>query len=79
MIAERGIRTDALIIHQDRGSPMIAHSFAGLMADLGVSRSYSRPRVSDDNAFIELLNRVCKYMSASRAAALRYSRWHGAG
>jgi len=61
VIAERAIRADALIIHQDRGSPMIAHSFAELMADLGVSRSYSRPRVSNDNAFSESQFKTLKY------------------
>jgi putative transposase len=42
-----------LTLHQDRGSPMIAHSFLDLMGELGVTPSHSRPRVSNDNPFSE--------------------------
>lgn len=42
-----------LTLHQDRGSPMIAHSFLDLMGELGVTASHSRPRVSNDNPFSE--------------------------
>ena len=42
-----------LTLHQDRGSPMIAHGFLDLLAELGVTASHSRPRVSNDNPFSE--------------------------
>lgn len=42
-----------LIIHSDRGSPMTSKSVAMLMADLGVTKSLSRPHVSNDNPFSE--------------------------
>lgn len=40
-----------LIVHMDRGAPMTSHGFTDLLAELGVERSHSRPRVSNDNAF----------------------------
>ena len=42
-----------LTIHQDRGSPMIAHRFVDQMSELGMTLSHSRPRVSNDNPFSE--------------------------
>jgi putative transposase len=42
-----------LTVHQDRGSPMRASSTMQLLDELGVTRSYSRPRVSNDNPFSE--------------------------
>lgn len=59
--AKQHIQRDQLIIHADRGSPMIAKSMALLMADLGVNKSHSRPHVSDDNPFSEAQFRTMKY------------------
>lgn len=59
--AKQHIQPDQLIIHADRGSPMIAKSMALLMADLGVTKSHSRPHVSDDNPFSEAQFRTMKY------------------
>ena len=42
-----------LTIHADRGPSMTSKSVALLLADLGVVRSHSRPRVSNDNPFSE--------------------------
>ena len=50
-----------LTIHQDRGSPMIAHRYIDQMHELGVTLSHSRPRVSNDNAFSEAQFRTQKY------------------
>lgn len=61
VIAHHRIAAGSLIVHQDRGSPMIAHTFAELMSDLGVTRSYSRPRVSNDNPFSESQFKTLKY------------------
>lgn len=55
------IQPNQLVIHADRGSPMIAKSMAMLMADLGVTKSHSRPHVSDDNPFSEAQFRTMKY------------------
>lgn len=61
VLTRRQIATEGLIVHQDRGSPMIAHSFAELMSSLGVEQSFSRPRVSNDNAFSESQFKTAKY------------------
>ncbi len=50
-----------LIVHQDRGSPMTAHTFADLLSSFGVARSHSRPRTSNDNAFSESQIKTLKY------------------
>ncbi|WP_435104304.1 transposase, partial [Arhodomonas sp. AD133] len=56
-----GIEPGTLVIHQDRGAPMIAHSYRDFLADCGVRRSYSRPRVSNDNPFSESAFKTLKY------------------
>ena len=48
-----GIEQGMLTIHADRGSAMISKSVALLLADLGVSKTHSRPHVSNDNPFSE--------------------------
>lgn len=60
-IERYAIDPGTLVVHQDRGAPMTSHGFADLLTALGVERSYSRPRVSDDNAFSEAHFRTLKY------------------
>jgi putative transposase len=50
-----------LTLHQDRGSPMIAHGYLDLMRELDVTCSHSRPRVSNDNPFSESQFKTQKY------------------
>jgi len=59
---KEGIEPDELTIHMDRGGPMTSKSFALLLADLGISKSHSRPHVSDDNPFSESHFKTVKYM-----------------
>lgn len=49
----QGIEPGQLTIHADRGSPMTSKPVALLMADLGVTKTHSRPHVSNDNPFSE--------------------------
>lgn len=56
-----GVDRDQLVIHADRGSPMIAGTVAELLNELGVGKSHSRPRVSNDNPFIEAHFKTLKY------------------
>ena len=56
-----GVARDQLVIHADRGSPMIAGTVAELLNELGVAKSHSRPRVSNDNPFIESHFKTLKY------------------
>lgn len=61
-IARHGVEP-GLVVHADRGSAMKSDTVAQLLADLGASRSFSRPRVSDDNAFSEAQFKTLKYQS----------------
>lgn len=50
-----------LVLHADNGGPMKGATMKATMEKLGVISSFSRPRVSDDNAFSEALFRTAKY------------------
>lgn len=56
-----GIKPGQLVCHADRGNPMTAKSTALLYADLGITSSFSRPRVSDDNPYSEAAFKTFKY------------------
>ena len=60
-ITKQGVSRDELTLHSDRGSPMIAKPVAHLLADLGVTKSLSRPHVSNDNPYSESQFRTFKY------------------
>jgi putative transposase len=60
-LQRHGVLPHMLTLHSDRGSPMTANSMVQLLATLGVSRSLSRPHVSDDNPFIESHFKTAKY------------------
>lgn len=49
----QGIRPDQLTVHADHGTSMTSKAVALLMADLGITRTHSRPHVSNDNPFSE--------------------------
>lgn len=55
-------------IHADRGTSMTSKPVAQLLLDLGVDRSHSRPRVSNDNPFSEAAFKTLKYAPASPEA-----------
>ena len=58
---KQAIDPDHLTIHSDRGSPMIAKTTAQLFITLGISKSHSRPHVSNDNPFSESQFKTLKY------------------
>ena len=59
--AKQNIQPDQLTIHADRGSSMTSKPVAFLLADLSVTKSHSRPYVSDDNPYSESHFRTLKY------------------
>jgi putative transposase len=59
--ARQGVEQGALTIHADRGAAMIAKSVALLLADLGVTKTHSRPHVSNDNPYSESQFKTLKY------------------
>jgi putative transposase len=83
------ITQDQLVLHQDRGAPMKALSFTQKLTALGVSQSFSRPHVSDDNPYSESQFKTLKYHPGypdhfgSFEGALAYCReflhWYNTG
>ena len=72
-IARHGVEP-GLTLHADRGSAMKSDTLAQLLATLGVQRSFSRPHVSDDNAFSESQFKTLKYQPLPRAFHRRAPR-----
>lgn len=59
-VARNGTRPHT--IHADRGTSMTSKTVAMLLVDLGITRSHSRPRVSNDNPFSEAQFKTLKYV-----------------
>jgi putative transposase len=57
----QGIQPGQLTVHADRGSSMRSKLVAQLLADLGVTKTHSRPHVSNDNPFSEAGFKTLKY------------------
>ena len=75
------------VLHGDNGSTLKATTVLAMLNWLGVKPSYSRPRVSDDNAYAESLFRTAKYrpefpvkgfatLEEARAWAADFVRWY---
>ena len=59
--ARQGIGRAQLTVHADRGPAMTSKPVAFLLADLGVTKTHSRPHVSNDNPFSEAQFKTLKY------------------
>jgi putative transposase len=78
-IARHGV-APGLQVHQDRGSAMKSDTLAQLLDSLGASRSFSRPRVSNDNPYSEAQFKTMKYQPdypGRFAGALHGRGWLG--
>ncbi len=75
------------VLHGDNGATLKATTVLAMIHWLGIKPSYSRPRVSDDNAFVESLFRTAKYrpefpangfmdLNAARLWAAEFVRWY---
>jgi transposase InsO family protein len=75
------------VLHGDNGATVKATTVLVMLQWLGIKPSYSRPRVSDDNAFAEALFRTAKYrpdfpangfadLHAARQWAVRFTHWY---
>jgi putative transposase len=60
-VENQNVSEDELTIHSDRGPSMASHTVAQLLASLGVTKSHSRPHVSNDNPFSESQFKTLKY------------------
>ena len=90
LIRETYIKEDIapgqLTIHGDRGAPMTSRTLAQMMADLTVTKSHSRPQVSNDNPFSESQFKTMKYqpefpdrfedISAARVHCREFFQWY---
>lgn len=77
--AKQNIVPGQLTIHADRGSSMTSKPVAFLLADLGITKTHSRPHVSDDNPYSESQFRTLKYRPEfpDRFGSLQHSRTFG--
>lgn len=85
-IAKQDIEPCQLTIHADRGSSMASKPVAFLLADLGVTKSHSRPHCSNDNPFSESQFKTLKYrpdfpdtfgsLEDARAFCAAFFRWY---
>jgi hypothetical protein len=60
-VLQHNVPPGQLNIHADRGRVMLSKPVAFLMSDLGVTKTHSRPYVSDDNPYSESQFRTLKY------------------
>jgi putative transposase len=74
----QGIQREQLTIHADRGTSMTSKPVALLLADLGVTKSHSRPHVSNDNPFSESQFKTMKYRPdfPDRFGSIEHGRSH---
>jgi len=84
--ARQGIQRGQLTVHADRGSAMTSKPVALLLADLGVTKTHSRPHVSNDNPYSEAQFKTMKYcpdyptrfgcLQDARAWAAEFFTWY---
>ena len=85
-IVKQRVARDQLTIHADNGSSMASKPVAFLLADLGVTKSHSRPHCSNDNPYSEAQFRTLKYrpdfpdrfgsIEQARAFCQRFFGWY---
>lgn len=86
VLAEQCIDTP-LVLHADNGAIQKSYTLRRKLEQLGIEPSYSRPRVSNDNAYSEALFRTCKYrpdyptqgftdLSAARQWVSEFVHWY---
>ncbi len=60
-VEQQQVEPGTLTVHADRGSPMRSKPVAFLLADLGVTKTHSRPYTSSDNPYSEAQFKTLKY------------------
>ena len=85
-IAKNNVPPGQLTLHADRGTSMKSKPVALMLADLGVTKTHSRPHVSDDNPYSEAQFKTLKYrpefpdrfgsVQDSRAFCRNFFRWY---
>ncbi len=78
-----------LVLHADNGAAMKSQTLQEKLQELAITPSHSRPRVSNDNAYVESLFRTLKYVPDWPSSGFvtleevwdwveRYTRWYTA-
>lgn len=86
-VLAEGCRGKGVILHADNGAPQRSSTLRIKLDELGLRTSYSRPRVSNDNAYSESLFRTTKYrhdfpedgfksVDGARVWVLDFVRWY---
>jgi putative transposase len=85
-ITKQQVSRDQLTIHADRGTSMASKPVAFLLADLGVTKSHSRPHCSNDNPYSESQFKTLKHrpefpdrfgcLEDAHAFCTRFFRWY---
>jgi putative transposase len=85
-VRKQGVERDQLTIHADRGPSMSSKPVALMLADLGVTKSHSRPHCSNDNPYSEAQFKTLKYrpefpdrfgsQQDARAFCRRFFAWY---
>ena len=83
---QHGIQPGDLTLHSDRGAAMVSKTVGTLLTDLKVTKSHSRPHVSDDNPYSESQFKTLKYspgfperfgsIEDARSFCRRYFHWY---
>jgi len=75
-VKAQGVKGGTLNVHADRGTSMTSKGVAELLADLGISRTHSRPHVSNDNPYSESAFKTLKYCPAfpNRFGSIEHAR-----
>lgn len=85
-VHKQAVRPGQLSIHADRGTAMMSKPLALLLADLGVTKTHSRPQNSDDNPYSEAHFKTLKYrpdfpdrfgsLEDARSFCRRFFHWY---
>ncbi len=86
-VLSEGCPSETLVLHADNGAIQKGSTLRAKLEFLGVSSSFSRPRVSNDNPYSESLFRTCKYrpcyptngfesLEAARAWMTKFVHWY---
>ncbi len=83
---KQNIQPGQLTVHADRGSSMTSKAVGFLLADLGITKTHSRPHVSNDNPFSESQFKTLKYrpefpdrfgsIQDARAFCINFFQWY---
>jgi putative transposase len=83
---KQNIVEDQLTLHADRGPSMKSHVVAQLLSDMGITKTHSRPHVSNDNPFSESQFKTMKYrpefpkrfgcIQDARAFSIDFFQWY---